>query len=556
MNKLISAIRSRLKLTEKQVFEVANNMVTEAFPRPPTNCIFVKIETKEQIAFLLELAHECADSGFQQFSIYPISTGRNWGYGSSSPNITNTIAVVLDLSGLKDIKYFDAESGIVTVTPGVTQQQLYDFLQGEQAPFMVPVTGAGPTTSILGNALERGYGITPVADHFSAVTAIKGFLADGSFYESSLQAMSDTATDNSSDCYVDKTFKWKHGPYLDGIFTQSGNIIVTEITIALARKKPAFDSFYMRFFGQDSFENAYDIVKEIFNNLEGVVGSINLMDKRRVCAMVAENPQGKGNHAVMTEKQVDYIAKKYDVPEWTIVGTIYGTEKVARAAKKDVKAIAKRKADQILFSSSLLIKLGVFATRNLPVKALANAKIQLEKLHKGMDVMQGKPSEVALPLAYWRNSRVSPNNRPEHLNPAKDGCGLLWYAPLVPARTADMKNFIDMVRSITPKYNIEPMITFTNLSGISTDSTIPIVFDLENPQAVRDAHACLNELVSKGLKQGFIPYRLNIKQQQELNANSTFWKTAGEIAHALDPKGIISPDRYNPYKIIKPTDRK
>ena len=134
------------------------------------------------------------------------------------------------------------------------------------------------------------------------------------------------------------------------------------------------------------------------------------------------------------------------------------------------------------------------------------------------------------------------------MNPAKDGCGLLWYAPLVPAKVSSMKAFIEMVRSITPKYNIEPMITFTNLSGISTDSTIPIVFDLENPKAVEDAHACLQALFDEGLKQGFIPYRLNIQQQLELDANSTFWKTAGKIAHALDPAGIISPDRYNPYK--------
>ena len=112
-----------------------------------------------------------------------------------------------------------------------------------------------------------------------------------------------------------------------------------------------------------------------------------------------------------------------------------------------------------------------------------------------------------------------------------------------------MKQFILMIRSITPRYNIEPMITFTNLSGISTDSTIPIVFDKENPKAVKDAHDCLEALIDEGLKYGFIPYRLNIKQQQSLNAESTFWKAAGKIANALDPNGIISPDRYNPYKV-------
>ena len=30
---------------------------------------------------------------------------------------------------------------------------------------MVPTTGAGPHASVLGNACERGYGITPDTDH-------------------------------------------------------------------------------------------------------------------------------------------------------------------------------------------------------------------------------------------------------------------------------------------------------------------------------------------------------------------------------------------------------
>ena len=499
------------------------------------------------IPLLLQVANNPGEYNIEPFTVYPISTGKNWGYGSGLPSTQTGNIVLLDLKSLSQISYFDIDSGVCALQPGVTQQQLYDFLQQHNAPFMVPVTGAGPSVGIVSNALERGYGITPTADHFTAVTSVKGYLADGSFYESSLKVMSDDALNSDSECYVDKTFKWKHGPYLDGIFTQSGNMIVTEMTIALARLKPAFDSFYMRFYSKDSFENAYGIIKNVFNNLEGVVGSINLMDKRRVAAMVAENPQGAGAHNVMTDEQVETIAKQFDVPEWTIVGTIYGTESVAKAAKKDIKRIAKQHADQILFSSSLLIKAGQFLTRQFNLRALDNVKTQLEKLSAGMDVMRGKPSQVALPLAYWRNPRVTPNQTAA-LDPAKDGCGLLWYAPLVPAKPEKMQQFIKMVREIAPRYNIEPMITFTNLSGISTDSTIPIVFDRENPQAVKDAHDCLDTLVEEGLKHGFIPYRLNIKQQQALNANSTFWKTAGKIAHALDPNGIISPDRYNPYK--------
>jgi len=247
----------------------------------------------------------------------------------------------------------------------------------------------------------------------------------------------------------------------------------------------------------------------------------------------------------MTSQQVAQLAKKHDVPEWTIVGTIYGTKKVAAAARNDIRRIAKGKTDQLLFSSSWLIKLGRWVTTTFSCSFLDGPRLQLEKLSSGTDIMKGKPNQVALPLAYWRNPRVNPHTS-QTLNPAQDGCGLLWYAPLVPADSKNMQVFIEMIRKITPKYNIEPMITFTNLTGFSTDSTIPIVFDRQNNEAVADAQACLAALFEAGLTKGFIPYRLNINQQQELDAESAYWKTAAKIANALDPNEVVSPNRYNP----------
>ncbi|MFT5636685.1 MAG: 4-cresol dehydrogenase (hydroxylating), partial [Cognaticolwellia sp.] len=128
-----------------------------------------------------------------------------------------------------------------------------------------------------------------------------------------------------------------------------------------------------------------------------------------------------------------------------------------------------------------------------------------------------------------------------------DNCGLLWYAPLIPMKANAMKEFSNLVRDICPKYNIEPFITFTNLKHDCVDSTIPIVFDQENHQAVQDAHNCLKELVAEGLKKGFVPYRLNIDQQQYLlDKNSDFWQTSNQLKALLDPNQVLSSGRYNP----------
>jgi 4-cresol dehydrogenase (hydroxylating) len=160
--------------------------------------------------------------------------------------------------------------------------------------------------------------------------------------------------------------------------------------------------------------------------------------------------------------------------------------------------------------------------------------------------MLGKPNQVALKSAYWRHKETEVLDK-NNLSPGQNGCGLLWYSPLVVMKAEKMREFVTLVREICPKFNIEPFITFTNLKHDCVDSTIPIVFDLNNPQAVTDAHNCLRELVKEGLKIGFVPYRLNIDQQQWLlNKDSDFWQTVNKIKKSLDPNNILSQGRYNP----------
>lgn len=497
----------------------------------------IKIGDSSDIKAVIDLANKSSSSD-EAFVIYPISTGNNWGYGSSVPPNDERTQYLLDLSQLNEILYFNEKTGLCTVQPGVTQKILYDFLKGKSSDYMVPVTGAGPTCSVLANALERGYGITPVADHFLAVTSIKGFLPTGEYYQSSVANM-----DMTSEQLADKSFKWKHGPYLDGIFTQSANLVVTEATISLEKAGDGFTSFYMQFFDESSFTDAYEVVSEIFDKVGRNVGSMNLMDKRRVSAMMAENPNGPGSHQNMTGQQVAKISKKKDIPEWTVIGTIYGSKKVSRAVKNEIKKIAKNRASRLFFSNDLLIEFGKLVTKLAPKFWLQAPRQQLATLEEGMAIMKGIPNQVALPLAYWRNSVIKPNKK-NQLNPARDRCGLLWYAPLIPTKPSSMLSFIELVRETCQQYNIEPMITFTNFNKYCTDSTIPIVFDINNREAKEDAKACLSALYEKGLKLGFIPYRLNIEQQENIDTSKAFWSTSNKIAHALDPNNILGPGRY------------
>ena len=138
------------------------------FGQPQRFAGAIKVFEESVIPQLLKLANTAG------FKLHPVSTNNNWGYGSI---LVNKVPVyLLDLSPLNSITPTNKKLGLITIGPGVTQQQLHDYLNEENWPHMVPVTGAGPSCSLVSNALERGYGITPYTDHFYACNALKAYL--------------------------------------------------------------------------------------------------------------------------------------------------------------------------------------------------------------------------------------------------------------------------------------------------------------------------------------------------------------------------------------------
>jgi len=107
------------------------------------------------------------------------------------------------------------------LNPGLTQRQLDAYLKEHNYPFLIPVTGAGPDCSLMGNALERGYGITPYADHFGAVMGLEAVLPNGEIYRSMLKRL------GWEKPWI-RLLNGVWGPYVDGLFSQSNFGIVNK----------------------------------------------------------------------------------------------------------------------------------------------------------------------------------------------------------------------------------------------------------------------------------------------------------------------------------------
>lgn len=465
--------------------------------------------------------------------LYPISTGNNWGYGAGNP--VQGDCCIVDLSKLTTIHFVDEDLGLIEVGPGVTQQMLADYLADRDSDLMVPVHGGGPDCSLIGNALERGYGLTPGCDHFDAVHALRVVLADGSEYESPMHAFEAPWL---------KAHRWGIGPYLDGIFSQGNFGIVTQATIALEKRPEHVEAFFMRI-SMDQLDAAIDSIRETARSLPGVVIGMNVMNARRVLAMSHPYPKEQvAAGEVMGDNLVAEMARESGIADWMLAGVVHCTSGMVRSVRREITRKMPAKCGRIVFMNHRRLRLATRVSQ-LPKLGSPLLKRQVSSIEALLDMASGTPRRVALPLAYWLNGKKVDTDT--ELNPARDGCGLIWFSPLVPVQPDAAKEYVELVEAICRDYGIEPLITLTTLSHRLFDSTVPLLYRKDEPGAQERAQGCYDELLKECSSRGFVPYRVGVRSMPHLASIGQFnaWELSSRLRQSIDPQDLISPGRYS-----------
>lgn len=468
----------------------------------------------------------------QRFSvpIYPLSTGNNWGYGTSVP--VRSPSAIVDLSSMNKIIDFDRELGVVTLEPGVTQGDLSRYLIANDLPFMVPVTGAGPSCSVIANALERGFGVTPITDHFGAVISIKVVLPNGEIFESFTRSF-DTAG-------VARAFKWGTGPYLDGLFSQSSLGIVVDASIALQARAERSGALFFALGSNRDVEGATVGIRSLLAAAGQNIGAINVMSRSRVeCMLSGSRMMSSESEAASPEGDTSSMPPG----AWFGFGSVYGSKEHYRATCRLVKRSIRGKARDVRIYTSEDIQRLRWLSNLAAVFGWRKMAGLVDRLEAAKGIVDGIPSTFALPLAYAKSGRVNDKNT---MNPARDGCGLYWYSPLVPLRSGVVETFIELVESICEKHNLLAPITLTTMSPRCFASTIPLLFDRTDPEAERQATKCFEELFEVGLAAGFVPYRIGAQFMPNLvSQGAGFWSVVEAVKGAVDPGAVLAPGRYS-----------
>src|SRR5215210_4718606 len=207
----------------------------------------IRPASREEVRECVRVANE------HKAPVYPISTGKNWGYGSRVPPQGG--CVLMELHRMNRITGYDERLAHVTVEPGVTFRQLYQFLREQGSNLMLSVTGSTPDSSPLANALERGAGSGPYADRVAHVCGFEVVLPTGEVVYTGFGRFEGAQTA--------KLHRWGVGPYLDGLFAQSNLGVVTEMTMWLAPKPDYFQSCFFGIEEETRLEGLIDALQPL-----------------------------------------------------------------------------------------------------------------------------------------------------------------------------------------------------------------------------------------------------------------------------------------------------
>jgi len=333
------------------------------------------------------------------------------------------------------------------------------------------------------------------------------------------------------------------------VFTQSGFGIVTRMKIALAPRPTCARVMVLPIPSPVDIGQIVERVRRARARLPGLIGGINLLNAHRTLAMAAPYPwTDLSPEGLIPTEVMSRLQKAYGIADWTLFATLYGTARTVDAAKQELNGIFAGLRKRPLYFSAAQLRVTEAVAKAVPIERirLHHGK-RVRMLRMAAELAVGYPNETALPLAYWR-VRSSPGSAPS-LNPARDGCGLIWYAPLIPMTQEASTRFVSLIAETLPRFSLEPLITMTTVNDYCFDASIPLLFDRANPGAGERARKCYDVLLEQGMKLGFAPYRVPVDGQAHLHQRSTaHGKLTLRLKQAIDPSDLLSPGRYcEPY---------
>ncbi len=453
----------------------------------------------EEVQQVVRIANE------RQIPIYPISTGRNLGYGGSAPVLNGS--VVVDLKRMNRILEVNEGNCSCLVEPGVSYFDMYRHLQetGSKLWIDCPDPGWG---SLVGNALDSGGGYTAAGyrGHWEAVCGIEAVMADGELFRTGMGALPNSETWQQ--------YRMGIGPCLDGLFRQSTLGVVTKMGFYLFPQPEAHLSANVDVFRFEDLDEMVEILNEleygnVFNGMPGI-GSPVLNQDNPIAMSIVPEPD-----------EFNRMVQESGLPAWRASFNFYGAEKVIRAQWEYV---------QERFAHFANVKFGEAEPVRFPLDPATLERVQKPRY--------GIPSLEIFSVGSRGFGDFNPSD------------GHIWFSAVIPRSGKGIVEANRVMRRECERLGLDlfmfvPSVTCWTRSFVLF-AAVPVYKDPAKNQHLRES---VKEIIGTCASHGWGEYRCPpafmdaVMDAYSFNDNK-LRRVNEQIKDALDPNGIISAGRY------------
>jgi 4-cresol dehydrogenase (hydroxylating) len=427
--------------------------------------------------------------------IFPISRGKNLGYGGSAPVLEGS--VVMDLSGMKAIA-FDAANGVVTLEPGVGFYDLYDYIQKNNLPFWLSTPG-NSWGSVIGNALDRGVGYTPFGENTKYLCGMEVVLPTGEVVRTGMGAFEGADTWG--------LYPYGFGPAWDQIFVQSNFGIVTKANMWLMDEPESLMGMDVEFDRPEDLKAMVDTLGPL--RREGLLRqSPSIGNWMRAAAVLTTRQEWTEEPGALSDTVIDAIRKRFNIGWWGVSLRLYGREEVNKAS---YKVLEKAMSD----IGPMLVK---------PTSWRKGEPIERSG-------WTGTPLTFPMQNVNWYGGRG----------------GHIGFSPILPQDgSAALAQFQrTYARYKEDGLDYQGSFAFGERHLINVNA---MIFDHDDPAMKARIDPFFRTLVADAKAQGYGEYRTHL-DYMDLVAGSYDWnggalrKLNEKVKDALDPNGILAPGK-------------
>ena len=450
----------------------------------------------EEIQAVLRIANA------HRLPLWTVSRGRNLGYGGTAPRVRGS--VVLELSRMNRVLEVDEELGYALIEPGVSFFDLYEHLRANGHRLWMSVPGLG-WGSVVGNALERGFGQAPYGEHSAAICGLEVVMADGDLVRTGMgvdrrRPRAGTSTRAGT------------GRSLDGLFLQSNYGVVTKMGLWLMPEPESFRACEV------TFARDEDLVRDDRDRSppEG------RRDDHRQRPRGERGPRRAGH---------DPRSRWSDRPRAAVALDDPGDGRRARhrlvePALRALRPRCRRRGALPHGAGRVRPHPGARASRPALRRDVTEAEIEPADRPQA-----GIPSMMSYAILDWLDGET----------------GHVGFSPLSPLRGEDAVRQVQMVRSRALEHGFDYSAGLTCGTRF-LNHIFMILVDPTDAEPTDRARGLFAVLVREGAASGYGEYRTHLEfmdlvaEQYDFHGGSQR-RLNETIKDALDPNGILSPGK-------------